>query len=80
MRLEWTEQALEGFRNMRSQHYTQFETAQYEKCLLESIQEKVILLGTSIPEKKRNGKVVKKSSLINLLSITHSRKNGTSVI
>ena len=56
MRLEWTEQALEGFRNIRSQHYTQFETAQYKRRLLESIQEKVILLGTSIPVKKEEWK------------------------
>src|SRR5690625_615961 len=52
MKLKWTEQALEGFRNIRSQHYTQLETAQYKKRLLENIQEKVILLGTSIPVKQ----------------------------
>ena len=52
MKLEWTEQALEAFRNLRSQHYTQFETAEYKKRLLDNIQEKVILLGTSIPVKK----------------------------
>ncbi|HLR40968.1 MAG TPA: type II toxin-antitoxin system RelE/ParE family toxin [Virgibacillus sp.] len=56
MRLEWTEQALEGFRNIRSQHYTQFETAQYKKRLLDNIQEKVILLGTSTPVKKEEWK------------------------
>lgn len=51
MKLEWAEQALEGFRNIRSQHYTQFETAEYKKRLLNNIQEKVSLLGTSIPVK-----------------------------
>jgi len=56
MRLEWTKQALEGFRNIRSQHYTQFETAQYKKRLLDNIQEKVILLGTSTPVKKEEWK------------------------
>ncbi|MYL57205.1 hypothetical protein GLW20_06770 [Virgibacillus halodenitrificans] len=52
MELKWTEQALEGFRNTRSQHYTQFETAEYKKRLLKNIQEKVSLLGTSIPVKE----------------------------
>ena len=52
MKLEWTEQALEAFRNLRSQHYTQFETVEYKKRLLDNIQEKVILLSTSIPVKK----------------------------
>ncbi len=52
MKLKWTEQALEGFRNIRSQYYTQSETAQYKKRLLESIQAKVTLLGTSIPVKQ----------------------------
>lgn len=56
MRLEWTEQALEGFRNINSQHYTQFETVQYKKRLLKNIHEKVILLGTSIPVKKEEWK------------------------
>lgn len=54
MRLEWTEQALAAFRSIRSQHYTQLETTVYKKRLLENIQEKVILLGTSIPVKKEN--------------------------
>src|SRR5699024_9482020 len=80
MKLEWTEQALEAFRNLRSQHYTQFETAEYKKRLLDNIQEKVILLGTSIPVKKRNGKAAIKSLLINLLFITRSRKSETSII
>jgi len=69
MRLEWTEQALECFRNIRSQHYTQFETAQYKNACSEVFQ-----------YKKRVEKVVIKSSLINLLSITHSWKSGISVI
>ncbi|HLR59805.1 MAG TPA: type II toxin-antitoxin system RelE/ParE family toxin [Pseudogracilibacillus sp.] len=56
MKLKWTEQALEGFRNIRSQYYTQSETAQYKKHLLESIQEKVILLSTSIPVKQDDWK------------------------
>jgi len=51
MKLEWTEQALEGFRNIRSRHYTQFETVEYKKRLLKNIEEKVSLLGTSIPVK-----------------------------
>lgn len=56
MKLEWTEQALEGFRNIRSQHYTQFETAQYKIRLLKNIQEKVSLLGASTPVKKEEWK------------------------
>lgn len=56
MKLEWTEQALEAFRNIRSQHYTQLETTAYKKRLLENIQEKVILLGTSIPVEKEDWK------------------------
>ena len=52
MNLEQTEQALEAFRNLRSQHYTQFETVEHKKRLLDNIQEKVILLSTSIPVKK----------------------------
>src|SRR5690625_5932945 len=52
MKLKWTEQALEGFHNIQSQYYTQSENAQYKKRLLENIQEKVILLGTSIPVKQ----------------------------
>src|SRR5699024_4377081 len=38
--------------NLRSQHYTYFETVEYKKRLLDNIQEKVILLSTSIPVKK----------------------------
>ena len=49
MKLEWTEQALEGFRNIRGRYYSTFETAEYKKRLLQSIQEKISLLGTSIP-------------------------------
>ncbi|QUW23089.1 type II toxin-antitoxin system RelE/ParE family toxin [Sporosarcina sp. Marseille-Q4063] len=52
MKFEWTEQALEGFRNIRSHYYTPYETAEYKKRLLENIQEKIILLGISIPVKK----------------------------
>lgn len=56
MRLEWTEQALEGFRNIRSDYYTSSETKEYKKRLLKNIQEKVLLLGTSIPVKKEEWK------------------------
>ena len=38
MKFEWTEQALEGFRNIRSHYYTPYETAEYKKRLLENIQ------------------------------------------
>ncbi|WP_438313010.1 type II toxin-antitoxin system RelE/ParE family toxin [Sporosarcina sp. FA9] len=56
MKLEWTEQALEGFRNIRSDYYTSSETKEYKKHLLKNIQEKVLLLGTSIPVKKEEWK------------------------
>ncbi|GGE36013.1 hypothetical protein GCM10011391_13520 [Pullulanibacillus camelliae] len=49
MRLEWTDQALEGFRNIYSHHFTLSETKEYKKRLLKNIKEKVSLLGTSIP-------------------------------
>lgn len=52
MRIEWTEQALEGFRNIRSRHYTSFETAEYRKRLLQNIQRKISLIGTSIRAEK----------------------------
>lgn len=52
MRLEWTEQALEGFRNIRSNYFTSAETKEYKKRLLRNIEEKVLLLGTSIPAKE----------------------------
>jgi hypothetical protein len=52
MKLEWTEQALEGFRNIRSRHFTSFETKEYKKRLLKNIKGKISLLGTSIPAEK----------------------------
>jgi hypothetical protein len=30
MKFEWTEQALEGFHNIRSRHFTSFETREYK--------------------------------------------------
>lgn len=56
MKLKWTNQALEGFLNIRSQYYTPFETAEYKKRLLKTIQEKVSLLGTSVPAKREEWK------------------------
>ncbi|MUV38841.1 hypothetical protein JNUCC1_02712 [Lentibacillus sp. JNUCC-1] len=44
MRLEWTDQALEAFRNIRSQHYTQTETAEYKKRLPEIFRKKSLYL------------------------------------
>jgi len=52
MRLEWTEQALVGFRNIRSHHYTPSETDEYKKRLLKNIQDKISLIGISIPAEK----------------------------
>ncbi|QQK81098.1 hypothetical protein HUG20_15135 [Salicibibacter cibi] len=49
MKLEWTEQSLVGFRNIRSRHFTWIETKEYKKRLLKNIKEKVSLLGTSVP-------------------------------
>lgn len=49
MRLMWTKQALEGFRNIRSRYYSPSETAEYKKRLLQSIERKISLLGISIP-------------------------------
>lgn len=74
MRLEWTEQALEGFRNIRSHHYTPSETAEYKKRLLKNIQGKISLIGISIPAEKEAWKGSYKSSLINLLFIIRFQK------
>lgn len=52
MKIEWTEQALEGFRDIQSNYYSLFETVEYKKRLLKNIHHKVSLLGTSIPVKE----------------------------
>lgn len=49
MKIKWTKQALEGFNNIQSQHFTSIETKEYKKSLVRRIQEKVSILGTSIP-------------------------------
>ena len=50
MQVKWTEQALEGFNNICSKHFTFEETMQYKKISASRIQEKIIItiLGTSI--------------------------------
>jgi len=48
MQIRWTEQALEGFSNIRSEHFTFEETMQYKKVLVGRIQEKITTLGTSM--------------------------------
>lgn len=80
MKLKWTEQALEGFRNIRNQYYTQSETAQYKNACSKVFKQRLSSLVQGFQYNKMSGKVVIKLSLINLLSITPSRKNGTSVI
>ncbi|WP_332632563.1 type II toxin-antitoxin system RelE/ParE family toxin [Halalkalibacter flavus] len=52
MNIKWTNQALKGFRNIQSQHFTLQETKEYKKNLVKNIEEKVSLLGTSIPVNK----------------------------
>jgi hypothetical protein len=49
MKIKWTKQALEGFNNIQSQYYTTIETKQYKKDLVKRIQDKISLLGTTIP-------------------------------
>lgn len=49
MELKWTRQALEGFNNIHSQYFTLIETKEYKKRLVQRIEEKICLLGTSLP-------------------------------
>lgn len=49
MVIKWTKQALDGFRNIRSQNFTLTETAEYKKRLVLRIEERISILGTSIP-------------------------------
>lgn len=49
MKRKWTKQALEGFSNIQSQPFTSIETVEYKKSLVKRIQEKISILGTSIP-------------------------------
>lgn len=52
MEIKWTKQALEGFSNIHSKHFTFQETKDYKKNLVKRIEEKIILLGTSLPTKE----------------------------
>lgn len=52
MIIRWTNQALEGFSNIQSQHFTIEETKEYKKSLVKKIEEKIALLGTSIPAER----------------------------
>jgi hypothetical protein len=52
MVIKWTNQALEGFSNIQSQHFTLEETKEHKKSLVKKIEEKIALLGTSIPAGK----------------------------
>lgn len=56
MQVKWTKQALEGFNNIRSEHFTFEETVQYKKRLANKIQEKITILGTSIGADKSEWK------------------------
>jgi hypothetical protein len=49
MEIKWTQAALEGFSNIQSQHFTSKETKEYKKSLVRRIEEKISLLGTSLP-------------------------------
>jgi hypothetical protein len=53
MKVKWTKQALEGFSNISSPHFTSEETIQYKKSLVNRIEEKILFLGTSIPVTER---------------------------
>ncbi|WP_425541846.1 type II toxin-antitoxin system RelE/ParE family toxin [Bacillus carboniphilus] len=44
----WTNQALEGFSNIQSNHFTSEETKEYKKKLVRRMEEKIVLLGTSV--------------------------------
>jgi mRNA-degrading endonuclease RelE of RelBE toxin-antitoxin system len=50
--IRWTNQALEGFSNIQSKHFTSQETKIYKKALVKRIEEKIVLLGPSIPANK----------------------------
>ncbi|WP_047984361.1 hypothetical protein [Ornithinibacillus californiensis] len=52
MQVKWTKQALEGFNNIRSKHFTLEETIQYKKVLASRIHEKISILGTSMKVEK----------------------------
>ena len=52
MKILWTEQALEGIRNIQSQHFTFQETKDYKQGLIKRMEEKITLLGTSFPADK----------------------------
>lgn len=49
MEIRWTSQALKGFNNIQSQHFSPYETIQYKKRLVKMIEKKIKTLGTSIP-------------------------------
>lgn len=49
MKILWTKQALEGFHSIQSKHFSCYETQEYKRDLIIRIQEKISLLGTSIP-------------------------------
>ncbi|WP_059173181.1 type II toxin-antitoxin system RelE/ParE family toxin [Bacillus sp. FJAT-27445] len=49
MKIKWTKQALEGFSQIRSKHFTLYETKEYKKEIVKIIERKISLLGTSIP-------------------------------
>jgi hypothetical protein len=49
MKIQWTNQALEGFHNIQSQYFTIAETKEYKKDLVKRIQIKISLLGSTIP-------------------------------
>ncbi|SET80071.1 ParE toxin of type II toxin-antitoxin system, parDE [Salinibacillus kushneri] len=52
MVIKWTNQALGGFRNIQSHHFTFQETKEYKRNLVKKIEEKIALFGTSIPADK----------------------------
>lgn len=49
MKILWTNQALEGFKSIQSQHFTFEETKDYKENLINRMAEKIALLGISFP-------------------------------
>ena len=49
MKIRWTKAALDGFSYIQSPYFTLQETNEYKKSLVKRMEEKIILLGISIP-------------------------------
>ncbi|MFC0273188.1 type II toxin-antitoxin system RelE/ParE family toxin [Metabacillus herbersteinensis] len=53
MKVTWTEEGLERLSSIQSQYFTSLETITYKKRLLLNIEEKILLLGKSIPAREQ---------------------------